>query len=267
VARLAIAKGFLAEYAKLEKDVQRAVETVITRFAEHAHALPRLEKVPGSRDSRIRTIQVDSFLRGVVLAPESGDTYYLITVLPRDKADAYASSHRFSVNRVLGVLEVRDEKAIQHAQPALEGLARSARQRLFADVSDADLARLGIDAQIMPVVRLLNSKADLETLQAMLPDAQYAAVHALASQMTVAEAWTEVAQLLPGEAPEHVDPDDLVSAMKRTPGHVTFVSGQEELQRILAHPFATWRTFLLPSQLKIAYRPSYSGPSQVTLKP
>jgi superfamily I DNA/RNA helicase len=264
VARLAIAKGFLAEYAKLEKDVQRAVETVINQFAEQAHALPLLDQVPGSRDSRIRTIQVDSFLRGVVLAPESGDTYYLITVLPREKAASYASSHRFSVNQALGVLEVRDEKAIQQAQPALAGMARSARHRLFAGISDADLARLGVDAQILPVVRLLNSKTDLETLQAMLPDAQYAALHALASQMTVAEAWAEVAQLLPGDAPEQVDPDDLVSAMKRTPGHVTFVSGQGELRRILAHPFATWRTFLLPSQLKIAYRPSYSGPSQVT---
>ena len=40
--------------------------------------------------------------------------------------------------------------------------------------------------------------------------------------------------------------------MERTPGQVTFVSGQEELQRILAHPFASWRTFLHPSQRKIA---------------
>ena len=55
-------------------------------------------------------------------------------------------------------------------------------------------------------------------------------------------------------APEQVDPSDLVSAMERTPGQVTFVSGQEELQRILAHPFAAWRTFLHPSQRKIAYR-------------
>lgn len=128
-------------------------------------------------------------------------------------------------------------------------MACSARQWLFADVSDADLAGLGVDAQILPIVRLLNSKTDLETVQAMLPDAKYAALQALASRMTVAEAWAEVAQLLPGETPEHVDPDDLVSVMKRTPGHVTFVSGQEELQRILAHPFATWRAFLLPSQL------------------
>ena len=52
--------------------------------------------------------------------------------------------------------------------------------------------------------------------------------------------------------------------MERTPGQVTFASGQDELQLILAHPFAAWRTFLHPSQRKIAYRESYSGPAQVT---
>ena len=48
--------------------------------------------------------------------------------------------------------------------------------------------------------------------------------------------------------------------MERTPDQVAFVSGQEELQLILAHPFAAWRTFLHPSQREIAYRPSYCGP-------
>lgn len=98
-----------------------------------------------------------------------------------------------------------------------------------------------------------------------LPDAQYAALYSLACGMTVEEAWAEVAQLLPAQAPaEPVDPADLVAAMERTPGQVTFVAGQEELQRILAHPFAAWRTFLHPAQRKIAYRKTYSGPAQVT---
>ena len=52
--------------------------------------------------------------------------------------------------------------------------------------------------------------------------------------------------------------------MERTPDQVAFVSGQEELRLILAHPFTAWRTFLHPSQREIAYRPSYSGPAQVT---
>jgi superfamily I DNA/RNA helicase len=99
----------------------------------------------------------------------------------------------------------------------------------------------------------------------MLPEAQYAALYALACGMSVEEAWAEVAQLLPPEAPpEPLDTGDLVAAMARTPGQVAFVSGQEELQRMLSHPFAAWRTFLHPSQRKIAHQAAYSGPAQVT---
>jgi superfamily I DNA/RNA helicase len=265
LARLAIAKEFLAEYAKLEKSVQSSVEAAISKFTEHTHAGLHLEKLARSRDDRIRTIRVDSFWRGVVLAPAAGDTYCLITVLPHDKANAYAASRRFSVNQVLGVLEVRDEEALEQLQPSLTAVAQAADKRLFADVSDADLRQLGVDAQILPLVRLLSSDTHLEALQPVLPEAQYAALYALACGMTAQEAWAEVAQLLPTDAPpEQVDPGDLVSAMERTPGQVAFVSGQEELQRILAHPFAAWRTFLHPGQRKIALRAAYSGPAQVT---
>ena len=264
MARLAIAKGFLAEYAKLDQDVQGAVDVAVARFARHAQPGLQLEKPPHSRDDRIRFLPVDSRWHGVMLVPESGptaDTYCLVTVLPQDKANAYASSRRFSVNRALGVLEVRDEEAIQQLLPPVDATRRS----LFADVSDAELARLGVDAQILPTVRRLTIQTDLEALQQALPEAQYAALHALAGGMTVDEALAEAARLASGSAPpEKVDPDDLVSAMERTPGQVTFVSGPEDLELILAHPFAAWRTFLHPNQREIAYRPSYAGPAQVT---
>jgi hypothetical protein len=265
VARLAIAKGFLAEYAKLDKNLQSSVEAAISKFAQHTHAGIHLEKLQHSRDDRIRTIRIDSMWRGVVLAPETGDTYCLIRVLPHDKANAYAASHRFSVNQVLGVLEVRDEEALQRLQPSLHAAAEPHDKRLFAGVSDADLARLGVDAHILPIVRLLSTDPHLEAMQSVLPEAQYSALYALACGMTVEEAWNEVVQLLPSETPpEKVDTSDLVSAMKRTPGEVTFVSGQDELRSVLSRPFAAWRTFLHPSQRKIAYKESYSGPAQVT---
>ena len=119
MARLPIAKGFLAEYAKLEKGVQSAVEAATAKFAEHTHAVLHLEKLQHSRDGL--SGYPDSFWRGVVLAPDSGDVYRLITVLPHNKAIAYATSHRFSVNQALGVLAVRDEEAIQELQPLAPG--------------------------------------------------------------------------------------------------------------------------------------------------
>jgi len=265
VARLAIAKGFLAEYAKLDMDARRAVEAVVTEFAQRPHAWRYLEKPRQSLDDRIRLFRVNSLWRGVVLAPDTGDTYCLVTILPHDKAYAYAAGHRFSVNQALGVLEARDEESIQQLRPSLQSAARPDDRRLFADVTDADLTRLGVDAQVLPVIRLLANEADLERLQMALPDAQYAALYALSCGLTVAEAWAEVARLFPvGTPPEQVDQDDLVSAMERSPDQVTFVAGQQELPLILAHPFAAWRTFLHSSQREIAYRPSYAGPAQVT---
>ena len=261
MARLAIARGFLAEYAKLEKDVQGAVDAACTRFARHPYPGMLLEKPKHSRDGRMGTIRVNGSWRGVVLAPPGSDTYCLVTVLPPDEANAYAANHRFSVNRAVGVLEVRDEEAVQQLQSSLEAVAEADGRRLFGDVSDADLTWLGIDPNLLPTVRLLTDETDLELLQAALPEAQYAALHALASGMTVAEAQDEVVRLLSvGPRPERVDLNDLVAAIERTPGAVTFVSGEEELQLILAYPFAAWRTFLHPSQRKIAYKESYAGP-------
>jgi hypothetical protein len=259
VARLAIAKDFLTEYAKLDTDARRAVETLVTEFAARPHAWRYLEKPRRGLDDRIRLFRVNSVWRGVVLAPETGDTYCLITILPHDKAQAYAAGHRFSVNQALGVLENRDEAKIERVlTPAVE----PGERRLFADIGDADLTMLGIDAEVLPVVRRLATETDLERLQLALPDPQYTALYALACGMTVAEAWAEVTKVFGADQP--AEPTDLVAAMERLPDQITFVSGQQELQLILAHPFAAWRTFLHSSQREIAYKPSYAGPAQVT---
>ena len=131
MARLAISKGFLTEYAKLDKHVRRAVDQAIATFARHPHPGQHLETPPQSHDDQLRIMPLAGPWRGIVLAPATGDTYCLLTVLPADQAAAY-------------------------------------------------------------------------------------------------------------------------------------VSRPDELERILAHPFATWRTFLHPNQRQIAYHPGYSGPAQVT---
>ena len=266
MARLAIDKDFLDDYSKLPKSVQSSVKMAIDKFAEHVHAGLHLEKLTRCKDDRIRTIRVDQFWRGVVLAPDSGDTYSLIRVMPHDKAIDYASSHRFTVNEALGVVEVRDEAALEKIQPALEQAAQATDARLLAHVSDADLTRLGIDENTRTIARLLTSDAHLDALQHMVPEAQYNALYLLAGGLPVEDVWAEVSQYAPSGTPqaEEVDTGNLVKAMERTPGRVVFVKGNEELDKILEHPFAAWRIFLHPAQRKIAYAPRYAGPAQVT---
>jgi hypothetical protein len=64
-------------------------------------------------------------------------------------------------------------------------------KRLFADVNHEDLTRLGVDPAILPLVRVLTSEEHLQALQTILPDVQYTALLALATGMTVEEAWSE----------------------------------------------------------------------------
>ena len=79
-----------------------APDTAIAEFARQTHAGPFLETPRDSRDSRIRTIGIDGVWRGVVLAPDSGDTYCLLTVLPQEKVNDFAASHRFGATGVPG---------------------------------------------------------------------------------------------------------------------------------------------------------------------
>jgi superfamily I DNA/RNA helicase len=257
VAELAIDRGFLPAYARLQRAVQRAVDAAIGKFAAHTHAGLHLEKLAGARDPNIRTIRIDQFYRGVVLA--LGDQRYaLLNVLPHDDAIAFAVSRRFTVNHALGVLEMRDQAGIDdfvRATPAVP-----ATVGLFDGVSTADLVRLGVDKDLVPLLRLIATDQQLESLGSRLPEVQLDVLRGLASGLTVDEVWQELAERIVSG----VDADDLLAAARRTPERIKFVSGPVELAAILAHPFDLWRTFLHPTQRDVAYREVFSGPALVT---
>jgi superfamily I DNA/RNA helicase len=265
LARLLLDTNFHAAYARLDPPVRRAIEAAKNKFAAHTYAGLRLKKVRGSRDHRMRTIRITRSLRGVVAAPDSGDMYLLLTVLPHAEAYAYARSHRVSINRALGVPEVRDEGQLAHLRPTLEAQAKATETRLFAHVNDADMAWLGIDPETLRDARRLTTASQLQQLEAGIPVAQLIPLRALAGGSTVEEAREQTVRYLPAETvPDRVDPGDLAAAMERSPGRIIEVTGPEELRQILARPFRDWRRFLHPSQQRIACHPPYPGPAQVT---
>ncbi|MGW4296854.1 UvrD-helicase domain-containing protein, partial [Micromonospora chersina] len=257
MAELAIDRGFLPAYARLDRRVQRAVDAAIGKFAQHTHAGIHLEKLTGARDPNIRTIRIDQFYRGVVLAL-GAQRYALLNVLPHDDAITFAVSRRFTVNQALGVLEMRDEAGIEDFTRAAP--TEPAGDSLFGDVSIADLTRLGIDKELVPVLRLITTDRQLESLARVLPDAQSDVLRGLASGLSVQDVWAELADRIVAG----VDTDDLLTAARRTPERIAFVSGPVELAAILAHPFDVWRTFLHPTQRDVAYHESYSGPALIT---
>jgi hypothetical protein len=190
MAELAIDIAFLQRYAKLQPPVRRAVDHALAKFSAHTHAGLHLEKLTGARDPNIRTIAVTSFYRGVVLALGAA-RYVLLDVLPHDDADAYAVSRVFSVNQALGVLQTRDQAGIEELDRTLPATPPAAG--LFDKVSTADLLRMGIDRDLIPLLRRISTDRELDGLTRLLSRTQADVLNGLGAGIPVEEVWQELA--------------------------------------------------------------------------
>ena len=259
--KLTVAKDLLRDYARLDAAVQRRVDDVFSKFSEHTHAGLHLEKLKAAKDPRVRTIRITDNFRGIVMAPESGDTYVLVRVLPHQEADKWIEKKSFGVNQATGALEIVDTEAIERIAPTI-GHAELG-QTLFEQRSDKDFTRLGLPEGLLPVLRRISTEQELEGLCAVLPQGQADALSMLAAGYSVENAWAE---LVAGEEPGPVDPANVDAAVERPASQSMFyvVQGHDELADMLNRPFDLWRTFLHPAQRALAYRPVYNGPVRVS---
>ncbi|MGW1899002.1 UvrD-helicase domain-containing protein [Streptomyces hirsutus] len=269
--QLAFDVGFFAELPKLQPPVRKGVLDAWEKFDRLS--LDQLFKDPGlkleslqkPRDKQIRTIRIDLFWRGVVLAPTTGDTFVLLRVMQHDKAIAWARKQKSTINTVTRAVEIRDAATLDEITPAYERVAQtSPKARLFEKFSDGDLNALGIDAETLRQARSLVDKEQLEVFAPLLPQDQREVLQYLAEGCTVEEVWQDIVAPALQAATQPVDTQDFETAIRHTRARIALVSAPEELRDILEKPFAAWRVFLHPSQRKVAYRASYSGPAQVT---
>lgn len=269
--QLAFANSFWESYDVLEKPVKAGVRKAMEKFQQltiaelHADKGLHLESVRNARDPRMRTIRINDFWRGVVLAPDDGsDTFLLLSVVPHDGAYTWAAKRLYTVNTATRALEVRNAVAIEQLTPALEKAAAVAPTLLFARHSDTVLRDLGIDDQVLRAVRTIIDKRQLEAFGTLLPEDQFEVLQYLAEGCTPDEVHRDiVAERRPADAPAEPS-ESLAIAIANTGNRITLVTRPDELAEILDKPFAAWRVFLHPSQRRVAYRVSYSGPAQVT---
>ncbi|WP_202871081.1 UvrD-helicase domain-containing protein [Kribbella pratensis] len=194
-----------------------------------------------------------------MLAPESGDSFTLLKVLPHDAAYTWAQRRQVSVNAATGQIEIRDVAAIDATLPELDRFAEGRTSRLFDNISDKDLRRLGVDDQTLQFARVLTSELQLEAARAFLPQNQWEALYGLAAGLSAEDVWAA----LGAPTDEPIDPDDVGAAVQRTTERVLLVDGSEELLEVFRQPLDLWRIYLHPVQHQVAHA-SYKGPARVT---
>lgn len=184
--------------------------------------------------------------------------------MAHDKAIEWAIKQKASINTVTQAVEIRDIAMLDELTPAYERIASAPDQRLFAKFSDGDLTALGIDETTLAQARVLTTREQLDVFAPFFPQDQREVLEYLAEGFSVEEVWREVVSVNLSAASEAVDTTDYATAIHRTHTRIALVTASDELRDILDKPFAAWRVFLHPSQHKVAYRASFSGPAQVT---
>ena len=264
MATLVFAKEFLDDFVKLEPPVRQKVRELPDKFEQSTHAGVHLEKLTGAKDDRVRTVRVDQYWRGVVVSLGQA-RFALLRVLGHDEANDWAVRQRLGVNPTTGLVEVLDVPTVEAKVEAVTANAVPEAPRLFDDRRDRDFIAVGIDEELIPLLRRLVDEAELYAIANYLPDAQADAVLLLADGKTTDEVWAELSKEydLSGD---DVDPDDLETALEQPGSKSSFIvtTNDAELVQLLSGDFEAWRTFLHPTQRALAYRPTYNGPAKVT---
>lgn len=261
---LVFAKDFLDDFVKLEPQVRQKVRELPDKFEDATHSGVHLEKLTGSKDDRVRTVRVDQFWRGVVVRLGEG-RYALLRVLGHDDANEWAVRQKFGVNPVTGLVEILDVPTVAGKVDAITTEPDPKEDGLFADRRDRDFTSLGVDEELVPVLRRISDEAELYAIASYLPPAQADAVLLLADGKTPEEVWAELSQDYDITG-EEVDTEDIDTALDQPGTKSSFIvtTTDAELVELLSGDFEAWRTFLHPAQRSMAYKGTYNGPAKVT---
>ena len=267
MVQVAISADFLTAFAQIPHNQQKKVREFITRFMTNprAHSI-NYEPIHDMRDARVRTVRIDLSYRAIVVHPEQGSVYLLAWVDNHDEAMAWARNKRFDINPRTGALQVIDVEEVQEAITAVQAERQDedkplAEYKLFETFADADLVRAGVPPLLLPAVRDLQTKGDLDKIESYLPAEAYEALWYVANLgYSVDQALNEVA----ATAVEAVDTDDFDTALTHPDSkrRFTVVQSMSELQEMLNAPLEKWRVFLHPSQARLVER-HFNGPARV----
>lgn len=267
---LAVSRDLLPRFARLDPGVRTRVEELAVKCQQLTIRQLReskglhLETYERQLDPRARTIRLGSNHRGIVMIPDRSETIVLVDVLPHQEADRWMVSNEFRVNAATGALEIVDVGGMGEL---LETVAPPAPDAgvigLYEHRADKEFRQLGIDEELVPLVRALTDEDHLVPLLGMVPPGQADALMMLLGQESVDVLYGE---LTGNETPTQVDPDDIDAALDvpATQSQFHVVTDQAELVEMLAKPLAVWRTYLHPSQKDAAYKAVYNGPVRVT---
>ena len=260
--KMAMSADFLAAYAKLPGQQQRAVRTMISRFESDSRGSGlNYEKIGNAKDANMRSLRIDGAYRAIVLKPDEGDVHMLLWADKHDEAYDWATRHVCSINEETGALQVYQPRLV--GADAEDDLTSSGSLTeapgVFEALKHRELVRLGVPADMVHEVLDIRSEESLDDLAPRLPGEAYDSLYLFMA----GDPYEQI--VLAREAPiSPVDTTDFEAALDRddSRAHFIVIDNDLELEAMFNAPLERWRVFLHPSQRRLVEH-HWNGPVRV----
>ncbi len=260
---VAISNDFFQAFSNVQKSQQKQVREFIAKFQEDPSS-PGLnfEAVQGAKGGDLYSVRVNRAYRAIVFHPSGSDIYVLSWVDHHDEAYRWAERKRIILNPNTGALQVipaQAQEAPTHLQAVKEPDSYS--PRLFDDVKDKYLLRLGIPDEQISLVRAISSEEELDQASPELPAEASEALYMVAAGFGLDEVFREMEKSEEGPV---VSSTDYAAALRHDDSQRRFfvVEGASELEAMLDAPLELWRVFLHPKQRRLVTM-NANGPVRV----
>ena len=185
---VAISSDFFTAFTKLPQKTQKKAVAFLSKFRQDP-TMPgfHYEKIHNAADPGFRSVRIDDSYRGILLKPDQSNVYVLLWIDNHDEAYAWARRKKCAVHPDTGSLQIYD--ALEGQQEPSEPEQGSG---LFDHVPERKLAQLGVPRELIPRVRQVRSKEELEELISALPQEAYEALFFLSEGFSVEEVFREM---------------------------------------------------------------------------
>ncbi len=259
---VAISSDFFTAFSKLPKNVQNKAVNFLSKFRQDPTSSGiNYEKIRDATHPGFRSVRIDDTYRGVIFNPEQDNVYVLLWVDHHDKAYAWARRKKCAVHPETGSLQVFDVREEESDLRVEKDESQPGHPCLFDNIHNRHLIQLGVPRELLPDIRRIVSKDQLEQMCEALPQEAYEALFFLAEGFSLQEVFQEMDK---EEEKPGVDTSDIRTALDNPDSRQRFhvVTDDLELQAMLQAPLEKWRVFLHPNQRKLVER-KWNGPVRV----
>ncbi len=255
--KIAVSTDYLNSLSKLPAMIQHKANLMMRKFKYDSDSLGlNFEKIHGCK-SDMRSVRVDLSYRAIVLKPKNSKVYLFLWADKHDDAYEWARRHQCQVHPETGSLQVFEPNYETLSPEKVPSTHKSISA--FYELSDSQLARLGVPESVIPKVREVKNDQELNNIQLSLPREAYESLFLYLA----GDSFDKIIKSFEKQK-EPVDTEDIEAALKRRNSRSSFalIEDDIEFEKMLNAPLEQWRVFLHPIQRSLVER-DWNGPVRV----